>query len=220
MHSGVNTEALATRNNSPPPSVSSPGPSPPPPLSSHRLPGPPGSPLGLHPLAHPLSSHRLPGPPLPPPLALEKVFLTNSELCGRCRLSDFGRVSPRPPPLAHPPASPPQALLPPPFPPTACQAPGVGVAVSAILGGSRLPPLAHPPASPPQALLPSPLSRPSKIQKKGPPLSPFAGVAVSGIFFAGVAVSAILGGSPLGLQPTPPPLAGVLPSQRFWEDLP
>ena len=87
----------------PPPS------SPPPPVSSHRLPGPPPS--------HPSRS---------PSFALakfkRKCFLQDSELCGRCRLSDFGRISPRPPPSRPPPP--------------------------------RIPPL-----------LPSPLSRPSRIQE-------------------------------------------------------
>ena len=159
-----------------------------------------GSPLGLPPLAHPPASPPqalLPPSPFPPtacqapPFPLlspfqEKVFLTDSELCGRCRLRDLGRISPRPPPSSPPP---------PPFPPTACQAPPFPSSRPSKIqekvfltnsGGrcrlsdfGRISPLAHPPASPPQALLPSPLSRPSKIQEKGPPLSPFGGVAIS-----------------------------------------
>ena len=175
-----------------------------------------GSPLGLPP-SSPLPPPFLPPPARPPPSPSsrpskiqEKVFLTDS--CGRCRLSDFGRISPRPPPSSP---------LPPPFPPTACQAPPfpllspfqnsresvsyrfrtLRALPSAILGGSPLglPPLAHspPPLSShrlPGPPLPPPLALP-KFKRK-------CFLQIQN--FAGVAVSAILGGSPLGLPPSSP----------------
>ena len=67
----------------------------------------------------PLSSHRLPGPPLPPPLALpkfkRKCFLHIQNFAGVAVSAILGGSPLGLPSLAHPPASPPQALLPSPL---------------------------------------------------------------------------------------------------------
>ena len=168
------------------------------------------------------------------------MFLTDSELCGRCRLSDFGRFAVSAilggsalglTPSAHPP---------PPFPPTACQAPPFPLlspfqnSRESVSYGFRTlwalpfsprpppssPPPPFPPTRPPPSSPPPPPFPPTACQAPPfPLLSPFQNSRECFLRiqnFAGIAVSAILGGSPLGLPPLahPPasPPQALLPS--------